>query len=186
MLAIMASLVNAADKDFYVGVGFGSGSGEYTYSDSTGTTEVYTTDYTITDIKIGSIYKNNNRIEVSYNSVDVTVDGLTDKTLTGLDVDFIWTMDLNNKDGVFLPFLSLGIGSYTWNNTSSLLVSGEDIKGVALNYGIGAYINVASDVDIEIAYKSKTISWQELTLGANTLSLDDSISLFYLGARYNF
>lgn len=183
MLAVLASFVNAADKDFYIGFGFGSGSGEYTYSDTTGTTNPYDRDYSLNDIKVGAIYKTNNRIELSYISIDVTGDSLADKSISGYDLDFIFTADLNRNDGLFLPFLTLGIGFYDWDD---LIISGEQMNGVAINYGIGAYIAASEDIDIEISYKGKTITWQEIVFGSVTATLDETMTLFYIGARYNF
>ena len=128
----------------YLGMGVGSGGGEYSYSDSAGGFNIYPTDSKSTDIKLGVIDSNDNRFEISYSKTDVVVDGLLDKTLIGLDGDVILTLNFDDNENIFLPFISIGLGYCAWDGTGSNTVSGEDIMGLAFNYGAGAYISGGS------------------------------------------
>lgn len=184
VLAVLLACINAQGiKEYYIGVDYAMGSGEYTY-ESDSSKSLYSTEHTVGAVKIGGILEDDNRLELSFNSVDVVVDGLADKSLSGIDVNYIITD--NRNEAALMPFLTIGGGYYVWEDTGALFVSGEDLVGAGFNIGIGALIPIGSSLEIEATYRYKGIVWQEIDVSGTIYTPSDSMSLFYVGAKFIF
>jgi len=174
LLAGTSSLAFDTNK-LYVGIGLSSGSGTLTMTD--GLTEI-TGDYdsSSTPIKIGYLLNNDNRFEFSLEKMDNKYSGITD-TASGwnIDWDFVYPKEL------FSPFLTIGFGSYRYN-----LIDSEDLKGFAINYGVGGLYNINHNLEFEASFKGKTIKWQDVRIGTTTVTSDSVGTAFYIGLNYKF
>ncbi len=173
----------AADKKLYIGAGIGVGAGQETLELSSGTTSTIDYDATSSSVKVGYIFESENRIEVS--SISIDADAATSTaTFSGSDVDWIFTAEPQQSGEVEMkPFLILGLGSYEYKD---FLINQETLKGVSVNYGLGAYITVTENVEFEAAFKAKAIAWQQIVYLGTTYSYAETMYLAYIGANIKF
>ena len=167
IMALIASVHAANEKDWYVGVGYISGDGEK--SVSSGDTSYDTSG---ADLKFGVIFKNNNRFEFSASSIDIDVAGSTAATYKGRELDWIFTPKLNRKDGWFMPFISVGLGRFTTNT--------DDSTGISAQAAAGAYLMLSPVLEVEFSYKKKAIGWSDAA------DSTDEMTNYYLGVKYKF
>ena len=174
IMALLVSVSAAPKNDWYVGAGFFGGEGEQTAT--SGSTTVTAFDTSGADIKFGVIFKSGNRLEFSALTIDLDASG--DKTtIKGRDLDWIFTSNLNNEKSIFLPFVSVGVGSYSSNAIDS--------TGVSVQAALGGYIRLYDVLEFEISYKKKTIAWSD---PGNSVLKDITydMSNYYFGAKYKF
>ena len=185
ILSLLILQVNAAPmKDWYVGVGLFGGSGSQSQVTTTSTTNVaYNSGGA--DMKFGIIFSNNNRFEASAIAIGVKTASGSTGSFRGVDYDWIYTSNLNNKASMFLPFLSVGFGTYTYNDTASLIASTQDITGVSMQAALGFYLQLKNNMDVEISSKSKVIVWGDYDNNSGT-SLSENMRNLYLGLKYKF
>ena len=181
-LFLLLTIENAvAVKGAYIAFGQGSGSGteQRRFTDNLwgGTTKVDVGfDVTLTDFKVGVVFESDNRFELSSTSIDAKFSSWTEK-FTGTDFDWIFTAEKGEAD--FLAFMLVGFGTYEFERLS--------LRGAAFNFGLGVYVPVSDNVEVELAYKMKAIGWDEYDIGGNTsLYALESIDYVYVGAKYKF
>ena len=186
IISLLILQVNAAPmKDWYIGVGLFGGKGIQSQGDANTTTDVaYSSGGA--DIKFGVIFSDNNRFEVSAIAIGVksSTSGATG-SFRGVDYDWIYTSNLNNKASMFLPFISIGFGTYSYNNTAGLIGSTEDLAGLSIQAGLGFYLQLKSNMDVEISSKVKGIGWANYDDNTDT-SLIEQMRNFYVGLKYKF
>jgi len=194
LLFILASLsVEAANNKIYVGASYLNGSGDTTLVlgpgyvwGSTGTaTKVKSFDLTGFGIKLGAIYESNDRLEISYTLIDETfVDGINDKS--SLDIDYLFTF---SSDDEVIPYFSIGIGSYKSTNPGADFVvtnADEKARGTSINYGLGIIYSLENELEIELAYRVKNMTGDELIVSPTTVepSIEASVLHFSLNYKY--
>lgn len=167
MTVLMLSVNAAPNKDWYVGLGFISGAGEK--SVISGSTNYDTSGR---DIKFGVIFKSNNRFEFSASSIDINIGGSTAVTYKGRELDWIFTPNLNRKDGWFLPFLSAGFGRFT--------TSANDSTALSIQAAAGAYLMLSPVLELEFSYKKKAMGWSDVA------DSTDEMTNYYFGVKYKF
>ena len=193
-LLLAGSLYGASEDagKWYVGFGTTSGSGTQTREYSTGGS--YSTEYDTSGsgIKIGKVLANENRFEFSINTIEAeytegnyfnanVTSGDTTSEFTGYDFDWLITIGENKK---LLPYIDLGFGIYN-NDEIRGYASGsnteESATGFALNLGLGLISELTENIEIEGAYKTKSIGWNL----ANP-DVSEDISYLYLGLNLKF
>lgn len=185
VMTVFILSVNAApNKDWYVGVGFFGGSGEQT-QEGVSSTNVVDYDSGGADIKFGVIFDTDNRFEFSAITVNAKTASGSKATFKGRDFDWIFTANLNRQDGWFLPFVSAGFGLYKYDDTAALIGSSADISGFSGQIALGAYIGLSEVLEIELSYKNKAIIWEDYDSSSAT-NLSESMTNFYIGAKYKF
>lgn len=185
---LLASATAFADDEkrtrFYVGVGVGSGGSgerEITVNDSA----IFKSDYdtSLADLKLGAEFRSGHRFELAFTGIDLEYADGTEDELSGLDFD--WYFAFGEKR--VKPYLMVGLGLYTFENTAYFLADNEDLRGVAFNLGGGIFIEVAEPFEVELGYKFKGIGWQKVEdTDGDTLELSESMGNLYLGARLKF
>ena len=184
---LLASATAFADDEkrtrFYVGVGGGSGSGEQevTINETMATKAEY--DTSIRDFKLGAEFKTGNRLELSFTGIDLEGDSGGKDEFSGLDFD--WYFAFGEKR--VKPYLMVGLGLYTYEDTAAFFEDNEDLTGVAFNLGGGIFIEVAEPFEVELGYKFKGIGWKKMVdTDGDTLEISESMGNLYLGARLKF
>ncbi len=185
IISLLLLQVNANTmKDWYVGVGLFGGKGTQSQVNASTTTEVaYKSGGA--DMKFGIIFSDNNRFEVSAIAIGVKSTSGSTGSFRGLDYDWIYTVNLNNKASIFLPFASVGFGTYSYNDTTALTGTETDLAGVSIQVAIGFYLQLKNNMDVEISSKSKGIIWADYDDNADT-SLTESMRNLYVGLKYKF
>jgi|TARA_R110001592_G_scaffold320584_1_gene598556 opacity protein-like surface antigen len=162
---MVASSSSVMAGQFYIGAGMaglaGSGEEEYTQGSSSRT---YDYSYSNASIRLGYQWSYANRLELSIGSIDVEYDeNYEDETYSGFDVDyyFVWGESIK-------PYLMVGLGSYTFEDSAQYFSDNDDLSGLAFNFGGGVIWQFHEHLDVELGYKFKSISWQDATDGYNT------------------
>jgi opacity protein-like surface antigen len=68
------------------------------------------------------------------------------------------------------PYLGLGIGFYTYDDFRD--DAGDELNGVSLNLMGGIQYSVTDRVDLDLGYKYRGISWQEILVGWYRYTVD--------------
>jgi len=196
---------------WFIGIGMTNGSGttsvtdsgRYSYYNYPYTSGVYgsSTDYDYDSdsipLTLGFITSSNNRAKISVQTINAkTSDGSKNK-LEGIDFDFDWTFD-SAKDSKITPYIGLGLGSYSVKDSAQYFVDNEDLKGVSVNFNAGILYNVDKNLEFELGYKHKTITWQDVTYNSyclvnnrtshcsGKLEGEEQLNSLYIGANYKF
>jgi len=176
--------VNAIET--YVGIGGTTGSGTYgaTAAISNFTVSASTSyDSSSVPVKIGRILANNNRLEVSYQSISASSGGLSTETISGGNIDYkLFTKDTSL--GKFTPYGLIGMGLYEWENTAQYFVGNDNLFGVSWNVGVGGVYGMNENIEIEVTAQYKQIFWQDIKVGSVTITSDNSGTELYLGLNY--
>lgn len=177
-LSVSGSVANAQSA-FYIGAGalFG-GSG--TFDNSVAGTKT-DNDTSGSSLKLGYILGNGHRIEFSYSSVDLEFPTVT-RQVTGFDFDYLFTFGADRLK----PYIGVGIGAYTFEDSAQFFVENKDLTGVALNVSGGLIYEVSSNFEIEAALRFKTIESKDIQVGATTGTWNQTMTNFFLGANVRF
>ncbi|ASP37874.1 hypothetical protein CHH28_03930 [Bacterioplanes sanyensis] len=182
-LAVMACLSTPASADFYAGLVIGGGSGE-TEFDGFGTSTV-DLDSSFRTVKLGYIMDSDNRFELSVTGIDVEQDnnGL-EHEFSGLDLDF----KVPFGESKLRPYVGVGMGFYSWEDTGHLFVDGEDLSGVAINLSAGGLLELHERFEVEAGLQYKAIAWQSYEVRGSSEEIDVSTSLtqLTLGGTFHF
>ncbi|MDP2607776.1 MULTISPECIES: outer membrane beta-barrel protein [unclassified Oceanobacter] len=170
---------------FYAGVGIagfiGSGEEEYTSGRYSVT---YDYEYSQQSIGLGYQFDNDNRLEVSLATIDVEYDNdfYDDESYSGLDVDysFVWRYE------AVRPYLLIGFGLYTYDDSGEYYADGEDLSGVAFNFGAGVIWQFHEHLDVDLGYGFKSIGWQDAEDGHHIYETQSTQSGFDLAAHILF
>ena len=184
-----SSTSQSASK-YYVGAGIAKGSGTLTQTLGTGYvwtatgTKIYEQDFDTLSVpvKVGYFMKNNNRFELSYQSMDLEYTGETE-TISGFDFDWLFVYN-DFKDGSI--YWTIGFGSYDYEGTGEYFTSGEDLGGASINFGAGFLRNIDKNIEIEVAYRGKSIVFGDILYSTTTIETDLFMTYFYVGANYKF
>lgn len=189
---VYASQTSDSGKMF-IGIGISNGAGTETYTLTGGgssTTSEYDFDSKSVPLTWGYITYDNNRVKLSYQKI--TMDwklGASSDKFSGIDFDFDWTLE-SIKVGNLLPYLGVGIGSYTYENTAQYFADNEDLRGIAINLNAGLLYSVSDNLEFEAAYKNKSIQWQDAYVYSGWTrydsEMDEKMSSLYLGLNYKF
>lgn len=199
--SVFAAETSDAGK-WFVGIGMTKGSGMDTFSESLSvpsqnyfSSDSYDSNYDTTSVPvtIGYITNSNNRAKLSFQTITVKADGGGEGKLKGMDFDFDWTIESIQNDKI-LPYVGIGIGSYTFVDSGELFSDNEDLVGASFNFNAGILYQANKNLELEIGYKHKTIQSEERTetgtyLGrtyTQTVDMQEQISSLYLGVNYKF
>ncbi len=188
LLLTGTSLVANDAGKWFIGIGTFNGSGTNTYTTSAGViSEESETDYDASSIplSIGFVGSTNNRLKFSSVSIDADSDGEAE-TFSGFDIDYNFTFGTSN----LLPYIGVGLGIYTYEDTAQYFVENEDLKGVSVNFNFGLLYGITENLEFEAAYQRKSIKWQDSTYNDGYTDIDveteDVISGIYLGINLKF
>lgn len=181
-------------NSLYFGFGIGSGSGSQNMKmDNYYYTGSYETNYDskTTTFKIGHIFPSKNRFELSFNKINASaINGeyfllnetdYENSTYTGFDLDWLLTLSTNKY---IQPYLMIGFGFYSNDDIHGYRydTGEEDItRALALNGGIGFNYIISNIVDLEVAYKIKSMSWN-----IEEPDIDDRVNSLYVGMNLKF
>jgi opacity protein-like surface antigen len=175
-MLLAGSNVFAFDTNkLYVGVGTVSIS-ETTDISTAGASASFSEDVKSTPIKIGYIYGSDNRFEF-------TLDNRDNET-SGWNMD--WQFVYPSTTSKLAPYWTIGFGSYTADNTAQFLVGNDDLKAFSINLGVGGLYEINNNLELEAALKYKSMKWQDIIVGANTIETTSSGAGLYLGLNYKF
>ncbi len=183
LLFATSNIFAAQEGNIYVGAAYNTGSGEI--EEKTTSTTTVDTDVKSTSIKVGYVLQNDNRIEFSYESLTFELDGYTwygkaEPEATVYNFDYKVTY----PSGVFAPYWTLGLGLYSLEDTgSNFSNSSEDLKGTSINYGAGFLYEVASNMELEVSYNFRNVSWEDVEVGS--VKRETSGSHSYLSVGFN-
>ncbi|WP_221793211.1 outer membrane beta-barrel protein [Oceanobacter mangrovi] len=184
-LVLVSASLSAQAGQFYIGAGTAGliGSGEEEWSMGSNSMS-YDYDYSETSLSFGYKFNNNQRLQVSYNSIDIDYDaGFDNSTYSGFDFDYYFAFGSSD----WKPFLMAGLGSYVYEDTAEYYVDDEDLSGLSLNLGAGVIWQPIKHVDLELAYKYRSIQWQDqITFGGTTIETDSSHHGLALAAHFLF
>lgn len=190
MLMITSSaLAEGDDSRVYLGVGGTTGSGEYSATASiSGFSATASVDYDSSSIpiKIGFIMEDNDRLELSYESIKAKASDLTTETVSGGNLDWKFMGGQKTSVGELTPYGVVGIGLYEWENTAQYFTDNENLKGVSWNVGAGGLYGLADDLELEALLQYKQINWQDVKVSGVTVESDSSHVELYAGLNYKF
>lgn len=179
-IALLSSL---SANGYFVGFEGSKGSGDSTLSSDLGYSSTSDYDSSSLIFKFGKI-KKNTRWTISYESIDMKFDSVTDKVI-GLNSDLDYLFNVNTR---FFPLIGAGIGFLKYENTAYLFVDDEDLRGIALNLRLGVLAKVDQNIALEVGYKYKNIQWQNIE-GYDydeTLELESKQNSLYFGVNILF
>jgi opacity protein-like surface antigen len=189
LLSSLATTTQAdVEKGVYLGLDMntslsGTATAEYERSNIENETDIDTTG---AGIFIGYRSSRNNRVQLSFTSFDVEYEGGTTEEVTGMDFD--WQFVYGDK--TVQPYWGLGFGLYTYEDTSDLFVSDEDLKGVSFQLAAGAKFDLHEHFELDASYHIKSIAWQDIVVingfTSETLSLSHTFSYLNFGAAIKF
>lgn len=184
-LVIFGSLNAVADDDhIYVGLGFSTGSGSEEYESENITTD-YDIDQNQTDIIVGYQFPSEKRIEFSLTTIDLDVGSENiESEYSGFDVD--WHFPFKLQHNMVQPYLGVGFGLYEYEDTARLFEKGENLDGIAINLMAGLFIPVNAQIELDIAFKNKTITWQTVEMNTRKIDTRSSLSSLVLAVRFKF
>jgi opacity protein-like surface antigen len=168
---------------FYLGLAAGAGGGETEFEGNFTITEDM--DTTLSALVLGVEFRTGNRFEVSFTSITADFEDATDEDeFSGIDFD--WKFPFGEE--TIKPFLGLGFGLYTWEDTADLFVDDEDLSGIALNLMGGALFQPHEHLEFEAGYQYKGIGWQTIRPVGSSTDVETSTSMgnLYLSAKYKF
>ncbi len=88
------------------------------------------------------------------------------------------------KNDSVTPYVGVGIGSYKYNDTAQYYLDNEDLRGVAINLNAGLLFQTTKNLELELAYKYKSIQWQDTMLYVGiipaTIELEEKLVAFIL------
>lgn len=174
---------------FYMGLGSGGGQGNHYIHETTnaGVETITTTsfDATMASVKFGYSTKKNNRIELVILDIDAKRSSTVTDSIQGVDLNWEFVFDL--KDISVSPFILLGLGSYTWQD-STAKGFGAELEGGSFNFGFGGLYKMGTDFELEFAYQAKVIGWEDYILASSTSLFSEAhgMSFLYLGLNYHF
>ncbi|UXD89214.1 porin family protein [Thalassolituus hydrocarboniclasticus] len=168
---------------FYLGLTGGLGGGDTEFEGNITITEDM--DTTLSALVLGVELRTGNRFEVSFTSITADFENASaDDEFSGIDFD--WKFPFGEE--TVKPFLGLGLGLYTWEDTADLFADDEDLSGIALNLMGGVLVQPHEHLEFEAGYQYKGIGWQTIRpVGSNT-DVDTSTSMgnLYISAKYKF
>lgn len=174
---------NPGPLHLYVGAGWGTGDGshDWDYSNQKISTTHY--DQDIKDFKLGILFSPAVRLELAKTRVDMDV-GTSRNDLSGMDLNLFFS--IGSK--AVRPYLMIGLGSYDYDDTASLVKGDDELSGTAVNIGVGILAPLAEHVELEIGYQEKRIEWQEMDSVTNDarLNLSTRMNYFNTGLRIIF
>lgn len=176
------SMCSFADSPFYIGLGLSSGSAEEEFTASGFGSSTWDADHSQTQFILGFETSHDRRFEVSGNSVKLDGDDGTKEKYTGFDLDWYYTFGSQS----IKPFFGLGLGFYNYEDSAEFTIENEDISGIAVNFSGGVLLPVHENVEIELAYKYKNISWQDLDVGFTTVEASTSLSSIAISGHIMF
>ena len=190
-LFLTLSLVNAnnTDSKWYIGAGVLQGSGTLTETlgagyvwISTGTdTREQEFDTSSVPVKIGFNLDNNNRFEISFNTIDLKYTDTTE-SISGSNIDWLFVYEHDKLQ----PYWSIGVGSYVYDDTAQFSIDNEDLAGISFNAAIGLLYSIDDNVELEFAYRRIALSFQTIDNGTTTIDTDLVATSIYLGANLQF
>lgn len=179
-LALLVSLVPAAHAgDWYLGLDLGLlGFGQEEWSGSGLSSEEYKFSASSRDFKGGYEFDSNNRLELVFTKIDIDFDDseYSSETYSGMDIDYQWVW---GKGEALQPYLGLGLGFYTYDDFRD--DAGDELNGVSFNLMGGIQYSVTDRVDLDLGYKYRGISWQEILVGWYTVDVRSPVSLVTAG-----
>ena len=184
-LLLLATNLHAALEDFYLGVAYSSGSGEIEQENSSVTKSGF--DSTAASFKVGYMLENEERIVISYETLKMDLDagftwyGQTQPEIRGFNADAFFTLPISN----FSPFLMLGLGSYSLEDSAKHFVKEYDLSAVSFNYGLGFFYMVDS-IELELSYNGKYLSWEDVESNNVKTSTKTTIDYFSVGINIHF
>lgn len=187
------SLVTHSEQNYFVGIEAFTGTGEIEieeeFSDGYTRTDTTDTDQTGKTLVLGMIHPTKVRTSLKYTSIDAEIENDFKFDMTGIDIDGTFGFAETNA---VMPYVMAGLGYYTWKDSHKAFFHDDDdeLKGIALNLGIGAAFKVHEGVEIDVSYKYKGIYWQGMeTRGFyenSDIDVTTSTSNLTLGARFLF
>ncbi len=186
LLLFLTLSTHAAQPTNYAGIGIGAGSGyeEWAYNEQynyfLGSTYDnlydYSFDATLTDFKLGFDY-DYFRLELSLAKIEITgteSNTTHDKSVSGIDFDYVLPFMRDNEN--FFPFIAVGLGQYSGGGLGS---------GFAFNLNFGLFYTMTEKVEMEFAYKLKSIQWGTITTSdGDALDITEQISYGYVGLKF--
>lgn len=189
--SLFAQEQNSNTPNMYIGFGTTSGSGTQTRDYNTGNSFETEYDTSSNVYKIGWILSSKNRVELSIDNVEAertggnpfvanTNSSDTTSEFKGYNIDFLFT--LGNSDTI-LPYIDLGFGSYKNDEIRGLNSSGnmESASAISLNLGVGTFVSLTENFELEAAYKMKRMNWN-----LDNPDVTENFKYVYLGANLKF
>ena len=188
LLLLLASNLYAEMKldNFYFGVSYATGSGEIEEESSSTTTADF--DLTSKAFKVGYILDTEDRIVISYDILTKKLEnrytwyGRTEPEIKGINFDAVSVLTISK---IFQPFLSLGIGSYSLEDSAKYYTEDYDLSALSVNYGIGFYY-IVDFIELEVSYNGKYLSWADVEYNNETTSTVSKLSYFSVGLNIHF
>lgn len=171
---------------FYLGVSYSSGSGEIEQENTSITNVDF--DSTAKSFKIGYMLENEDRVVVSYEILTKELEsgytwyGKTEPEIRGINWDALFTMPINKH---LTPYLSVGLGSYSLEDSAKYYVEEYDLSALSFNYGVGFFYTI-DFIEIELSYNGKYLSWADVESNNVTTSTTTSLSYFTVGLNIHF
>ena len=185
LLTSLAANTYSADQSYF-GVDLFSGSGEFEResSNSDYSNATFDVDVDGTSYLFGFDLENDNHFEFKFTEFDLEYEDNSKASFKELDFD--WGIGFAHSE-VARPYGLIGFGLAIWEDTAEYFETGQDLKGLALNLGIGSKFHVHQNIALDLSYRYKAISWQEVESYSGTeYSYSHSLSSIQLGARVLF
>lgn len=86
--------------------------------------------------------------------------------------------------------MTAGLGFTTYRTSGETIEGGADLDGFSFNYGIGLLVSVYETIELDVAYRGNSISWEHLYQGteseANKISQQNNQNSLAVGVHVIF
>ena len=137
-------------------------------------------------ITLGYRFPSNNRFQISLVSIDAELKGGIKDEFSGTDFDWQFVYGLDTVQ----PYWGLGFGLYTFENTAQVTEKNKDLSGLSLQLLGGIKIDLHKHFEVDVSYRIKSISWQDIeesnALFSKTTSRSHTVGSLNFGAAVKF
>lgn len=191
-LLLLACQAGAAEAGYFAGIGLstsvsGKAEAELENADVTLSEDI---DVGALNLFIGHRSVRNNRFIFSYDSISFDLDSSnTSEDATGFRFD--WQFVYGEEQ--VQPYWGLGFGLYNLQDATILNGSnleGDDMSGISFQMAVGAKIDVADNVELDVSLQRQAIAWQEIEFSGfgrtETIQMSYAYNLLSAGVAFKF
>ena len=167
---------------WYIGYQMGTGTGHDRVDGGIEAEEDF--EHTNSQLTLGAVGKEGVRFEISYSKfyLEYDVDG-SDEALAGWDFDLIVPF----TQARVRPYLTAGLGVYKYEGTGDFFTSRDgNVGGHAINAGAGILVYVIEELELDVSYRYKRVSWEHFTVGGEDVNWVTPMSGLQFGGRLMF
>ena len=182
VINVFAFEIQTGNANFDIGYGKSIGSG--TYKTSYPYNKISNGSYTSnsTTIRLGYYLDRNHKWSISSENTEAKFSNKVE-TIKGWNFDYYYIYHYYSD---FKPFINIGAGYYTYENTKQNFEENKDLTGISFNSSIGMFYDFKEFIQIESGLRFKFIKWNDINYKDEVIQSNSKEFSFYIGINYYF